>query len=116
VQFAASDPQGQRWALPDNLADPRMAHYAIVRDGQLLARGRSFQVDAGHSYICRVYTAEAHRGRGLGRALMARLLADDRAKGARWSVLTASRMGAPLYRSLGYQALGTILIFEAVGS
>ena len=104
----ANDPQGTRWALPNNLADPRMAHYAIVCDRQLLARGRNFHVDASHSYVSRVYTAEAHRGQGFARALMARLLADDHARGARWSVLTE-----PLYRRLGYRALGTILIFEA---
>jgi hypothetical protein len=28
-------------------------------------------------------------------------------------VLTASRMGEPLYARLGYRALGSILIFEA---
>jgi predicted acetyltransferase len=66
------------------------------------------------SYVSRVYTAEAHRGQGLARALMTRLLADNRARGARWSVLTASQMGEPLYARLGYRALGTILIFEAL--
>jgi GNAT superfamily N-acetyltransferase len=109
----ANDPQGVRWILPDSLIDQRMAHYAIVRGGRLLARGRNMQLDQGHSYVSRVYTAETHRGQGLARALMARLLADERARGARWSVLTASRMGEPLYRRLGYRALGTILIFEA---
>jgi predicted acetyltransferase len=58
--------------------------------------------------------AETHRGQCLARALMARLLADDRTSGARWSVLTASRMGEPLYARLGYRALGTIFIFEAL--
>jgi GNAT superfamily N-acetyltransferase len=109
----ANDPQGQRWVLPENLQDPRMRHYAVVRDGQLLARGRNFRLDAEHSYVSRVYTAEAQRGRGLARALMTQLLADDVARGARWSVLTASRMGEPLYARLGYRALGSILIFEA---
>jgi len=108
----ANDPQGMRWILPDDLADPRMAHYAIVRDGRLLARGRNLQLDTHHSYVSRVYTAEAHRGHGMARALMARLLADDLASGARWSVLTASRMGEPLYQRLGYRPMGTILIFE----
>lgn len=102
----ANDPQGTRWALPDNLADPRMAHYSVVHDGRLLARGRNFHVDAAHSYVSRVYTAEDQRGRGLARALMTRLLADDHARGANWSVLTASRMGEPLYRHLGYRAQG----------
>jgi GNAT superfamily N-acetyltransferase len=107
-----NDPQGTRWALPENLADPRMAHYTIVRDAQLVARGRNLWLDAQHSYVSRVYVAEAWRGQGLARALMARLLADDSARGARWSVLTASRMGERLYAGLGYRALGTILIFE----
>lgn len=115
-----NDPQGTRWALPENLADPRMAHYAItlrvscanVRDEQIVARGRNLWLDARHSYVSRVYIAEAWRGQGLARALMARLLADDIARGARWSVLTASRMGEWLYAGLGYRALGTILIFE----
>lgn len=107
-----NDPQGTRWALPENLADPRMAHYAIVRDGQFVARGRNLWLDARHSYVSRVYVAEAWRDQGLARALMARLLADDIARGAGWSVLTASRMGERLYAGLGYRALGTILIFE----
>lgn len=89
-----------------------MAHYAIVRDGQFMARGRNLWLDAQHSYVSRVYVAEAWRGQGLARALMARLLTDDSARGARWSVLTASRMGERLYAELGYRALGTILIFD----
>ncbi len=107
-----NDPQGTRWALPENLADPRMAHYAIVRDEQLVARGRNLWLDARHSYVSRVYVAQAWRGQGLARALMTRLLSDDSARGARWSVLTASRMGERLYAGLGYRALGSILIFE----
>lgn len=110
--YNANDPQGIRWVLADNLADPRMSHYAIVRGGQLVARGRNLQLDAEHSYVSRIYVAEAWRGQGLARALMARLLADDIARGARWSVLTASRMGARLYAGLGYRSFGTILIFE----
>ncbi len=114
VWHNANDPQGRPWVLLDNLADSRMAHYAIVRDGQLVARGRNLHLDAAHSYVSRVYVAEAQRGQGLARALMARLLADDIARGARWSVLTASHMGEPLYIRLGYRPLGTILIFEPV--
>ncbi len=109
--YNANDPEGRTWIVPENLADPRMAHYAVVEGGRLLARGRNLRLDARHSYVSRVYTAEARRGQGLARALMARLLADDLARGARWSVLTASRMGAPLYARLGYRPLGTVLLF-----
>lgn len=109
----AGDPQGSPWIMAENLADPRMAHYAVVRDGRLVARGRNMGLGAAHGYVSRVYTAEDQRGRGHARALMARLLADEAARGARWSVLTASRMGESLYAGLGYVGLGTILIFEA---
>jgi GNAT superfamily N-acetyltransferase len=112
----ANDPQCTPWIMPEDLADPRMAHYAIVREGRLLSRGRNLRLDAHHSYVSRVYTAEAHRGQGLARALMARLLADDLARGTRWSILTASRMGEPLYTRLGYRPLGTIHIFESASS
>jgi GNAT superfamily N-acetyltransferase len=108
----ANDPQGSTWIMPDNLADPRMTHYAIVRDGRLLARGRNLRIDATHSYVSRVYTAKAQRGQGLAHALMLRLLADDVACGARWSVLTATGMGARLYARLDYRALGKIHIFK----
>lgn len=75
----------------------------------------AFATVAAHQPSPRHYLtvlAEAQRGQGLARALMARLLADDIARGARWSVLTASRMGERLYAGLGYRTLGAILIFE----
>ncbi|HMO57360.1 MAG TPA: GNAT family N-acetyltransferase [Roseiflexaceae bacterium] len=114
--YNSNDPQGIHWIMPDNLADPRMRHYAIVADGQIRARGRNLRLDAHHSYVSRVFVAEAHRGRGLARALMLQLLNDDMAGGIHWSVLTASRMGIPLYTRLGYQTFAMILNFERLPS
>lgn len=111
--YNTHDPQERFWILPDNLADRRMTHYAIVHDGQLVARGRNLHLDTRHSYVSRVYTAEAYRRRGFAAQLMQRLLADDIARGAHWSILSASRQGQALYTRLGYRALGTILIFES---
>jgi ribosomal protein S18 acetylase RimI-like enzyme len=107
----ASDSQGITWILPENLADDRMRHYVVSVDGKLAARGRNLRLDAARGYVSRVYTAEAYRRRGLARALMRRLLADEQERGARWSVLTASGMGQGLYAELGYRALATIHIF-----
>lgn len=104
----AHDPQGLAWIQPDNLADPRTAHYALIADGRPAARGRCQQLDRAHGYVSRVYTAEAYRRRGLGRALMRRILADEHARGARWSVLSASAQGVGLYAGLGYHSLGTL--------
>jgi GNAT superfamily N-acetyltransferase len=107
-----NDPQNIRWIVPDNLADPRMSHYVLVIDGVVAARGRNLRLDEAHSYVSRVYTADAYRRRGLALTLMRQILADDMARGARWSVLTASAMGESLYTKLGYRSLGTIHIFE----
>ncbi len=109
--YNASDPEGINWVDPDNLADSRMAHYTIVQHGTLVARGRNLHLDAAYSYVSRVFVATAQRGNGLAHALMARLLADDCARGAVWSVLTATAMGHRLYDRLGYRDYGTILIF-----
>ena len=50
------------------------------------------------------------RRRGLGRALMAALLADDKRLGRRRSVLLASHTGALLYPLLGYRRIGTLML------
>lgn len=106
------DPQGIRWIPPDNLADPLVRHYAIIADNLPVVRGRNLWLDSAHSYVSRIYTAGAYRRRGLARILMQRLLADDRARGAHWSILTASTMGSRLYEDLGYRSLGSIHVFH----
>ncbi|TPM41919.1 GNAT family N-acetyltransferase [Mesorhizobium sp. B2-3-4] len=53
----------------------------------------------------------SHRRRGIGQALMAKMLRDDRAHGARSSVLMAMHAGALLYLRMGYEQIGTLFIF-----
>lgn len=108
----AHDPQGLRWITPDNLADPQMTHYAVIVDGLPVARGRNLRLAADHSFVSRIYTAESYRRRGLARALMLRLLADDAARGVEWSALMASPMAVELYAGLGYRTVGVTHIFE----
>ncbi|SDT24913.1 GNAT family N-acetyltransferase [Actinopolymorpha singaporensis] len=59
-----------------------------------------------------MYVAAEHRRRGIARALLARMLRDDRKHASTASVLTASRAGAELYRSAGYDQLGELLLFQ----
>jgi len=64
---------------------------------------------------CGVYlvaTLEGHRGRGLGRRLMHRALADARERGLRSSTLQATKLGAPVYERLGYRAYGALEMWE----
>lgn len=58
-----------------------------------------------------MFVAPTHRRRGIGRALLARMLRDDHDHGARRSVLSASQAGAQLYPTVGYERLGELLVY-----
>jgi predicted acetyltransferase len=89
-------------------------HYFIWPDDRVVARAFNWRCDATTSYVSHLFTDPQHRRRGLGRALMLQLLSDCAVQGDRWSILVSSEDGYPLYRNLGYETLGRILIFEPV--
>jgi GNAT superfamily N-acetyltransferase len=83
----------------------------VALDGQDIV-GRVRSVDAaGATWCADMYVSTSHRRRGIGRALLSRLLRDDRASGSKCSVLTASRTGALLYPHVGYERIGTLYMF-----
>jgi GNAT superfamily N-acetyltransferase len=78
-------------------------HSAMIRaeDGSVAARGYVVVVD--HTAIHdRIATEEAHRRRGLGRALMAALDKAACGDGARRGLLVATEEGRALYEALGW--------------
>ena len=90
--------------------DAPFRQYLAVEGEQLVGWVRS--VDAGDStWVSNLHVLPTHRRRGIGKALMARLLRDDAKRGAHRSVLLASHAGAMLYPHLGYERIGTLLIF-----
>jgi len=58
-----------------------------------------------------LYVHRPFRGQGYGRALMSRLLLDDKAIGVRNTVLLASSDGARLYPHLGFREIGILQLF-----
>jgi predicted acetyltransferase len=52
-----------------------------------------------------------YRRRGIGQALLCRMLRDDRTHGSKCSVLLASHTGALLYPRVGYERIGTLFMF-----
>jgi GNAT superfamily N-acetyltransferase len=69
-------------------------------------------ISAGKSTWCSaMHVRESHRRRGIGRALLAKMLRDDRAHGARQSVLLSSKTGALLYPGVGYEQIATLLMW-----
>jgi GNAT superfamily N-acetyltransferase len=93
---------------PEDIEAQRIRVFFAERDGRHIGGVRNFRVVDGASYVANMFVAEEHRRRGLATALMTALLLDARELGDRWSVLLASQMGHPLYRSLGYERIGTL--------
>jgi GNAT superfamily N-acetyltransferase len=84
--------------------------YVALEGKEIVGRVRS--VDAvGATWCADMYVNASHRRRGIGRALLCRMLRDDRARGSKCSVLTASHTGALLYPHVGYERIGTLLLF-----
>ncbi|MGB9369171.1 MAG: GNAT family N-acetyltransferase [Xanthobacteraceae bacterium] len=79
-------------------------------DRNIVGRVRSVDA-AGASWCADMYVDPRHRRRGIGLALLSRMLRDDRALGSRCSVLTASHTGALLYPRVGYERIGTLFMF-----
>lgn len=63
------------------------------------------------AYVEDLFVHADVRRKGFGRALMSRLLLDDRAAGVENSVLIASSAGSRLYPQLGYVPLGVLRIY-----
>lgn len=87
----------------------RMGRYYGVRDraGQLVAMGGERLVLDPFREISGLATHPAHRGRGLGTAVLRRVIADQRGAGAvSWlHVAEANTHAVELYRKLGFQVL-----------
>jgi GNAT superfamily N-acetyltransferase len=83
----------------------------VALDGREIV-GRVRSVDAsGATWCADMYVTPSHRRRGIGQALLAHMLRDDRARYSKCSVLTASHTGALLYPHVGYVQLGTLFMF-----
>jgi GNAT superfamily N-acetyltransferase len=83
----------------------------VALDGEDIV-GRVRSVDAaGATWCTDMYVQSSHRRRGIGQALLSKMLRDDRAHGSKCSVLTASHTGALLYPRVGYERIGTLFMF-----
>lgn len=93
------------------LGDDAPFRQYVALDGEDIV-GRVRSVDAvGATWCADMYVSPAHRRQGIGQALLSRMLRDDRARGSKCSVLTASHTGALLYPRVGYERIGTLFMF-----
>lgn len=90
--------------------DAPFRQYVALDGGDIVGRVRS--VDAvGATWCSDMYVRPSHRRRGIGKALLSKMLRDDRALCSKCSVLTASHTGALLYPRVGYERIGTLFMF-----
>jgi GNAT superfamily N-acetyltransferase len=59
-----------------------------------------------------MFVQPSHRRRGIGRALLERMLRDDRRRGSAAAVLSASHDGAKLYPGMGYDQIGQLFCYS----
>jgi putative acetyltransferase len=113
LEFARSHkPPGDIHALNvAGLLDPAVTFFSCREGGELLAVGALRRLDPNHAELKSMHTAEATRGRGIGRAMVAHLIAIARDRGfRRVSLKTGSQSAfAParsLYASAGFTPCG----------
>ena len=95
----------------DALRDPAITFFSFRDRGSLLAIGAIKHLGPDHAEIKSMHTAEAARGRGIGRAMLAHLLGVARARGMRRVSLetgttTAFAAARALYHSAGFTSCG----------
>jgi len=99
-------PMSSDYFLPDS---PVRVYVAL--DGKEPI-GWTQSIKAGKStWVSDVYVKPQYRRRGIGKSMLVRMLCDDRAHGSKWSVLLASHTGALLYPNVGYEQIGTLMLY-----
>jgi ribosomal protein S18 acetylase RimI-like enzyme len=80
----------------------------FVLDGdQLVASGRALADGVDCSYVCDIAVLPSHQGRGLGKALVRRLV--EQSRGHRKILLYAVPGREPLYHQLGFRRMKTAM-------
>jgi len=104
----AQTPPEHSFALDvDGLLDPAITLFSLRQHGRLLGIGAIKRLSPRHAEIKSMHTAEAARGRGIGRAMLTHLLEVARAHGFRTVSLETGTTAAfaparALYHSAGF--------------
>jgi hypothetical protein len=100
-----------RQVLPEHLSEnSQLRQYVALVGDRPVGWVRS--IDVGHATWCsNMYVDPQFRRRGIARAMMSRMLRDDRTGGSQLAVLTASHTGAKLYPVVGYKQIGTLMLY-----
>ena len=93
----------------EDLIDPGLQFYYIAEGNLPLAQARTGAVREDVCWVSDVFTAPSHRRRGMARALMVHILAENARSGPPYNLLLASEAGFELYRSLDYESITPVV-------
>ena len=103
VAFLTTEAYWGRWRGEQEIRRQITAAWRLVgaydQSGAMIGFARAFS-DGGSAYLADVYVLPAHRGAGLGRAIVAMMIEDGPGAGWRWMLHTSDAHG--LYRSFGF--------------
>ena len=103
VAFLTTSAYWARWrteaAIRGQIAAAWRLTGAYDPAGAMVGFARAFS-DGGSAYLADVYVLPAHRGRGLGKALVSMMVEEGPGAGFRWMLHTADAHG--LYRRFGF--------------
>jgi putative acetyltransferase len=101
----------------NGLLSPAVTFFSARRDGELLGVGALKELDETHGEVKSMHTAEAARGRGVGRAMVDHLVSLARQRGYRQVSLETGSMEAfaparALYLSAGFTPCGPFAAYQ----
>ncbi len=103
---------GRKQVLPEHFAnDAPLRLYVAMEGARAVGWVRSIPV-GNAAWVSNMHVLPSHRRRGIGKSLLAHMLADDRRHGIRQSVLLSSHTGALLYPHVGYEQIGMLYLYK----
>jgi RimJ/RimL family protein N-acetyltransferase len=103
VAFLTTRAYWARWRREQDIRDQIAAAWRLTgaydEAGAMVGFARAFS-DGGSAYLADVYVLPAHRGAGLGRALVTMMIEEGPGAGFRWMLHTSDAHS--LYRSFGF--------------
>ena len=102
----------RRQILPKHIeANPAPVRQYVAKDGEKVIGWAQSIVLEDACWCSNVFVKPEYRRKGAARAMLSRLLVDDRQSGAVASVLLASHAGSKLYPTMGYEKIGRLYMF-----
>jgi len=90
--------------------DSRLRQYVAVMGEKIVGWVKSIAAEDSR-WCSHMQVLPDFRRRGIGRAMLCRMLRDDRSGGAKAGVLLSSHTGAKLYPIVGYEQIATLYLF-----